>query len=189
MTTQNSCPQCGAEATLSTEEAKSAIPFGEVTWQQSVLGCASCGHEEPLETDDSVLADAIERARTESVQKMLASLKEQGLSMAHLERALGLAPRTAHHWKNGTFSAGTLALLRLVTTYPWLIELARLDFDPEVADSALVQAAETLLTKHGLTIEIKQSAPPTQTSNVVWLRSPESVRPVDDPNAPKVRIS
>lgn len=154
MTTQP-CPACGANTSIAPRTAISSIPFGQAEWQQSVLRCPNCSHEEPLPTDDSVLEAALDKARQDSVIAMLANLKEQGVTMAKLERAFGLAPRTTHHWKQGKFSAAALALLRVVATYPWMVEVSRLDFDPEVADSALLQATEKLLGNHGLIIPVK----------------------------------
>ena len=187
--TNHACPECGSEATLATHTAASSIPFGQAEWEQSVLRCSGCGHEEPLPTDDGILEAAVDKARQESVLVMLAKLKEAGVSMAMLERAFGLAPRTTHHWKQGKFSGAALALLRTAATYPWIAELARHDFDPEVADSALLRATEKLLRDHGLTIEVRQEAPVVPCrDNVVQLRPSASLRPVDDPNHPTVRI-
>lgn len=182
MTPPNQCPECGANANIVTQTATSSIPFGQVEWEQSVLRCSSCDHEEPLETEDAILESAITKARQESVLAMLSKLKEDGVTMAMLERAFGLAPRTTHHWKQGKFSGAALALLRTATTYPWTVEVARLDFDPEVADSALLQATEKLLGEHGLTIEVKQRTIVPCANNVVQVTFGNSVPPARDPN-------
>lgn len=187
--TANTCPECGASSVLATQTATSTIPFGEVQWEQSMLRCSSCGHEEHLPSDDTILETVVDKARQKSVLAMLSKLKEEGISMAEFERAFGLPSRTTHHWKQGKFSGAALALLRTAATYPWIVELARLDFDPEVADSALLQATEKRLGEHGVTIEVKQATPTRPyTDNVVQLRPSASVRPVDDPNRPTVRI-
>lgn len=187
MTTERTCPECCSPCEVCKTEQTRAIPFGEVRWEQSVLHCPSCGYNEPLETADSLLQAAIEKGRDESVRTMLTSLKNEGIPMAQLERSLGLAPRTAHHWKGGTHSAGVLALLRFVATYPWLVEVARLDFDVEVADSALLQAAEHLLAKHGLNVHIAQ-AEPTTADNVVDIRVSGSMPPLGGADDSKVYI-
>jgi transcriptional regulator with XRE-family HTH domain len=88
---------------------------------------------------------------------MLDELARQGLSMAYLERALSLSPRTIARWKNGELSASALALLRLVRCFPWLLKVARADFDNDKAHAELcsealrvMRAGEAANTGHGV---------------------------------------
>ena len=53
--------------------------------------------------------------------------------MAGMERVLGLPQRTMMRWKAGTFSDSAAALLRILATYPWMIDVADARFDPVYA--------------------------------------------------------
>lgn len=65
-----------------------------------------------------------------SVPRMLELLGAHGMSMAYIERALDLPVGTAVRWKAGECSAAALALLRIITTFPWVVEVAESGLDP-----------------------------------------------------------
>ncbi len=67
--------------------------------------------------------------------------------MAYVERALDLPARTVARWKSGEHSASALALLRVVATYPWMLEVAEHRFDLSVADAKVVMAAGKVFAK------------------------------------------
>jgi hypothetical protein len=50
--------------------------------------------------------------------------------MAYFERAFELPVRTGTRWKSGDFSSSSIALLRIVKTFPWMTEIAEARFDP-----------------------------------------------------------
>ena len=61
---------------------------------------------------------------------MLSHLSKIGYSMAAIERALELPQRTISRWKaNKELSSIGIALLRIIRTYPWILEVAEKKFD------------------------------------------------------------
>ncbi len=69
---------------------------------------------------------------------MLEMLSDSGVTMAYLERALGLPARTAERWKAGESSAAALALLRTITSFPWILEVADGGFERQATDAAIL---------------------------------------------------
>src|SRR5690606_15728742 len=81
-------------------------------------------------------------------KNILESMSNVGITMAMFERVFELPTRTLTRWKNGDFSASALALLRIVATYPWIIEVAEHKFEKNYANFAVVKiAANELLEK------------------------------------------
>ncbi len=144
MPTKIQCPACGSESvTTSHRDATISIPFGEpARFEESVNACATCGMEgDFLGQNDTIAAEAVKRAVSESARAIVDQLSSRGVSMAHFERALRLPQRTLARWKTGEVSHHAVALLRLVRTYPWLLEVADHSFDEGVALHTLVVEA------------------------------------------------
>jgi len=158
---------------------KEKIPFGCVNLKTSILRCTHCGKETELESDGAELARQIKEAQRASVRVMLESLKERDVSAAAIERAFGLSPRTANRWKQeGEFSASSLALLRTLATFPWLVEVAETNFDLDIAEATLIGAAEQVLAKHGIDAKLVEATPTQPSNNVIHLSTArQQVRP------------
>ncbi|MDI6739292.1 MAG: hypothetical protein QME74_02895, partial [Candidatus Edwardsbacteria bacterium] len=79
----------------------------------------------------------------ESVVSIIESFPVVGYSLAGIERALELPTRTLSRWKSGDFnaSAGSLALLRILKTYPWIIDVADVKYNEFDAKSILIREA------------------------------------------------
>jgi sensor c-di-GMP phosphodiesterase-like protein len=76
---------------------------------------------------------------------MINYLQEHDIKMAYLERALELPARTVNRWKTTDCSAAPLALLRIIRTYPWILEVADADYDESVSSSKLLEQAAKVL--------------------------------------------
>lgn len=60
---------------------------------------------------------------------------------AHFERVLGLKFGTVRGWrKTGRVSAVDAALLRIVATYPWMLDVAEENFSPVWVDRMVMAA-------------------------------------------------
>lgn len=150
MATKIQCPACGSDTvTTSRREATVPIPFGDpARFEETVNACLACGVEgDFLNQNDAVAAEAVKRAISNSARVIIDQLAARGVSMAHFERALRLPQRTLARWKTGETSHHAVALLRLVRTYPWLLDVADQSFDEGVAVQALIAEAGKALAE------------------------------------------
>ena len=56
------------------------------------------------------------------VPDLLESLQKRGISLAKLEAILGLPVRSTNRWNQGNCTASVVALLRIVTKYPHILD-------------------------------------------------------------------
>jgi hypothetical protein len=106
-----------------------------------MVKCRNCdeGYQDDGATE--VVRQAIAEADKASLRLIIESLEKERVTMAYMERALGLAPRTIARWKAGETSAAGLALLRIVRTFPWILRVARARFDASAAQREVESAA------------------------------------------------
>ena len=135
------CPACGSTQ-LERFEIKSLgrLTLGpEFFFDEIYFKCSSCSQEGDFlgETDRNYLS-AEKNAEFNFVKRAIKELGDAGISMAFFERVFELPTRTLTRWKNGDFSSSALALLRLVKTYHWLVEVAEHRFDPKFAKQAVI---------------------------------------------------
>jgi len=145
MSTQNyqlTCPACGSSTVVvSTGRRMIAAPLGPgVSVDVEVDTCGSCGERGDFaKRNDERIKSAEKQSATASVDTMLESLTRRECTMAYMERALSLPTRTIARWKAGDgISAPAITLLRMIATYPWLLEVADARYAPSVASSRLV---------------------------------------------------
>jgi len=109
-----------------------------------VLTCRKCGFEEYLPSNDETIARALSDLKKALMVLLLNDLNSSGLPNAYRERALGLPARTLARWKNEVSlmqSAAGHALMRLIRTFPWLLQVAEAEFDEKRARILLLKAA------------------------------------------------
>lgn len=144
------CPACGSgKVSRSETECTDKLTLGsEFTFKTINYKCNSCGEEGDFlaESDENYLA-AQKEAQVHLVKQILGNLHQVGISMALFERVFELPARTLTRWKNGDFSSTSVALLRLVSTCPWIIEVAEYKFDPTSARNILIKVAAQEFTK------------------------------------------
>ena len=143
-----SCPVCGSEK-LSKNIRKISIPvkYGrEVQIDETVYTCEECKVEGDFANEnDEIIEQAIELAKSKSAGSMLDDLSTQGIRMAYFERALSLPTRTLARWKKGEISASGLALLKVVRTIPWVLDIADEDFDETYVNKRIVQESNAII--------------------------------------------
>jgi hypothetical protein len=146
------CPVCGStDIESGTEHREYPIGFGEVAKLDVVVNrCRSCQESgDFLAASDPAIEAAIVAAEDRLASKSIDVLAAQGYTMASCERALGLAPRTMGRWKSGHISESARVLLKILRTFPWVLEVAKSKFSQSAADhelrrhAAFVQASTT----------------------------------------------
>ena len=143
------CPVCGSTNTQKRTSSSSVqVLYGpSVTYVTIENQCRDCGEEGDFDAEnDNQIEHALESSKKASVTPMLNALAAQGISNAYLERALGLPTRTVARWKNGELSSSALALLRIVRTFPWILEVADNGFSQDVVASSLIRTAGELIS-------------------------------------------
>jgi len=126
------------------------VPYGpRFHVDEFVDTCRRCGESGDFANRNETLIDEKKaEAVKASVVSMLAALSDSGITMAYFERALSLPARTLARWKEGQLSASGAALLRLVRTYPWLLEVADEGFDQRHANVMLMQGAAAVVAQY-----------------------------------------
>ncbi len=161
----NECSICNSK-NLRLEENDENIhaPFGSIaTIKKKKYICSDCGFSF---YPDQYLAErekALEKSKKDSIPAILNNLKENGYNMSVIERSLDLPARTISRWKSKRDgNAMGLALLRIVNTYPWIIDVAQHKFDSIYSCAMLVQnTAKEMLD---FTIKINNNFPVSATS-------------------------
>ncbi|MDA3822348.1 MAG: hypothetical protein PF450_07045, partial [Bacteroidales bacterium] len=75
---------------------------------------------------------------------ILTSLNRDGYSNASMERALGLPSRTLARWKKENSispSSSGIALMRIIRSFPWILDIAENNFDQKKAMSIFLTNA------------------------------------------------
>ena len=138
------CPACGShQVARSEKESFNQLTLGAKFFFKEInYKCNSCTEEGDFlaETDKNYLA-AQKEAQSDLVKRLLETMNNAGITMAMFERVFELPARTLTRWKNGDFSSSALALLRTVTTYPWIIEVAENKFEKKYSKCAVITAA------------------------------------------------
>lgn len=150
MSTPITCPACGsADVRTSYRDSTLEVPLAPpATYRERVDECRTCGTDgDFLGENDARIDEALSRAGKASARHLIESLADDGVSMAYFERALGLSPRTLTRWKAGECSASSLALLRLVRTYPWLLRVADASYNETAARDELLRTANSTVSE------------------------------------------
>ncbi len=138
------CPSCGSNDVLRNEkESRGRLTLGQEFFYKEILyKCNSCEEEGDFnaENDESFL-NAQKDAQAIFAKNILENMSNVGITMAMFERVFELPARTLTRWKNGDFSASALALLRIVATYPWIIEVAEHKFEKNYASFVVIKIA------------------------------------------------
>ncbi|EKE07800.1 MAG: hypothetical protein ACD_17C00512G0003 [uncultured bacterium] len=141
------CPACGS-AELKSEIKRIAVPvvYGDpVEYEERIDQCLLCGERGDFAGgNDARIEEALAGAKKHFVKFILERISNCGIKVAYLERALDLPPRTVSRWKNGESSAASIALLRTISMFPWILEVADSGFDQNTADMILINQANKI---------------------------------------------
>lgn len=139
---KRSCPVCGNEDMNEiTFELQTQLTLGdEFTVKGPARQCPNCEHVEEDIQSSEPFREAVLAATQQSVNNMIDHLRAEGLKMSYIERAFELPSKTLNRWKSGGESSATsLAFLRTLVTYPFVVEVAMKRFDQAFAQQVLLR--------------------------------------------------
>lgn len=79
------------------------------------------------------------------VNLLIDSLEDKKISFSYLERALELPFGTIQRWKEGDITPEEMTLLKIISVYPWIIQVADNQFNHKVANAVLVKEASKII--------------------------------------------
>lgn len=82
------------------------------------------------------------RWKKKMMPKIIKALVLAGASPAYIERALELEFGSLKKWANGKFRNEDFALISIIASYPWLLEVADEQFRPMFAAGRMLIAAD-----------------------------------------------
>lgn len=138
------CPACGSHDVEALSEQRShQLTLGEeFNYLEHVYKCKTCGEMGDFDNKND---DSFKLAEQEALKKLVPYLVEalatNNISMAQFERAFELPQRTLTRWKSGDFSSASVALLRVIKTFPFIVNVAEKKFEPGFAHRSLVMEA------------------------------------------------
>jgi transposase-like protein len=129
------CPVCGSSdfsVVESTKEVRDLLASKEVVVNN--YSCNTCNATGDFaDSNDSILEQALEDVKLSTVSSIIDEFcARMNTSLAGIERALELPQRTLVKWKRRAVapSAAGVALLKVIHTYPWVMEVAQSGYDP-----------------------------------------------------------
>lgn len=126
------CPLCESDNVSSSSHKRTVVaPLGvPVAYDHHLDVCAKCGEKGDFsKANDVRIQKAEAESATLSVGRLLDDLASRGISPSYIERAMAMPALTVARWRDGTASAEALALLRVIHTYPWILEVADRRFE------------------------------------------------------------
>lgn len=147
------CPNCGSEniKVVLQKESRQLTLGPEFSYEIPMSVCEICGEEGDFAGDADVFR---EKAITDAKKNLAAHLIEDiqklnGLKLAYVERAFELPQRTiSSKWRSGVSASG-LALLRIISAMPWIVNIA----DNKFTESAIGYEIARVLRDKGATFE------------------------------------
>lgn len=135
-----SCPACGSvDIEANDGQDKISVPYGpEVEYTKTIHRCHACGTVGDFTGDnDAKIKFAQAKSQGESAKFMIEQLTTSpddrpALTPSYIERALRIQSGSTKLWKMGMISDVALALLRIIHTFPWLLQVSDADFNPEI---------------------------------------------------------
>ncbi len=151
------CPICGIGELIRKEEKEvvNDLFAGEYTITRVYYICPVCGEEGDFFNENENAVSEIEKnLKKTSIKNIIDHLEKMGHRLAGIERSLELPQRTLSKWKNEHIeaSAAGVSLLKYIYIYPWLLELADKNFDPQEAQMLLWRESFKELFGHGESI-------------------------------------
>lgn len=132
------CMACGStDVTVHREPMEVCAPYGVTEMIEDIYtDCHDCYESISITYNERVEIDqAYKRSCDSSIEPILEYLNDKtDYSMAAIERVLHLPARTLYRMKSEKeYSSAAIALLRMIRTFPWLLDVAAKDYDSEVA--------------------------------------------------------
>jgi DNA-binding transcriptional regulator YiaG len=126
------CPACGSKnITSGKKKGIIVIPYGEeAVFLETIYTCFDCDTSGDFIGENAhIVKKAVRTCEINSVKNMINWMYEIGISNSYFERALRLTFGTVNRWKSGDITPSDLSLLRIVRTYPWILEISDKNFE------------------------------------------------------------
>lgn len=138
------CPLCDYKLELKKIKNEGVLPSGnKFYFDDKIYHCTNCKFEQSVGTESKSYLVSKKNAMHSTVKGIVTNLQEKFQNLLYIERTLDLPRRTLSRWKHsGEGSASTLLLLKMLETFPFLIDVAEQKFDPVFAEKALVDAVK-----------------------------------------------
>lgn len=132
------CPICGIGELekVDYEEKVNDLFAGEVIIKRTYYKCPECGEMADFFNENEKDLKLVDKeVRQKSVDNIVKKLLDQGYKLASIERSLELPQRSLSKWRKGhpDPSAAVVSLLKYVSTFPWLLEVADKNYVSEDA--------------------------------------------------------
>lgn len=140
------CPVCGL-GQLEEQSVSRVIREsfgGSLTVSIKNYYCGICESDgDFFDENEKVIENEVEALKKNAINNILNDFSKNNISMAAIERALRLPQRTLTKWKKGASrpSASGMTLMKLLRTFPWLLEVADHDFDYNEAQKIYLRNA------------------------------------------------
>lgn len=149
MKTNSVCPSCGESVEFKLEKGLTRVIKVDCYQSFNVtldrVQCPVCGFKGSLDGKNEEGLLAAKKESDNQASNMLVDEITKFEKAASIERSLGLPARTFNRWRTQNRSSAALVLLKLVTTYPWLVKVAEFGYEPSVAKNELYAQAALLL--------------------------------------------
>ncbi|MES2614701.1 MAG: hypothetical protein V4591_04725 [Bdellovibrionota bacterium] len=145
------CPVCDSSNiessySMSDYTAPMGVPVPMKLITNTCRDCGEAGDFEAL--NDRAIEEAQKKSRFSAVLNLLSDLESKNIKMAYIERTLGLPQRTIARWKGGEYSASGFALLQIIHSFPWILEVAKSNFDPVVGLQHLLTESTKIFSQY-----------------------------------------
>lgn len=146
-----SCPACGSEAVVTEKvEREISLSFGvKKTISIDQNTCSECGMQGDFTgINDTIISESYDKANLDVVNSIVEDFAGNKTSMAAIERSLDLPQRTLTKWKNNLShpSSTGVALMKMIGTFPWLLDVAEANYDPAISQKIFIKSAvDTLM--------------------------------------------
>ena len=115
-------------------------------YKEAIYSC-DCGYKiESASTTTKNHKYAVKEANDKLCAKIIDDLEANGYKAIHIERCLGLGIGTLKKWKAGNTEDVSLALLKMIRSFPNIIDVA----DQNFSDSAVQEFMLTQAVKMGI---------------------------------------
>lgn len=142
------CPACGSqEISREIHESFDQLTLGaQFSFKEVSYRCSTCDETgDFLAENDEYYLVARKKAEVDFVKKVLFYIGAGfGRSFPQAERSLELPFGILRKWNSGDFSSSEVALLRIIMTYPWILEVAENKFEKKFSKEELVRQAKLI---------------------------------------------
>jgi len=150
---EKNCPVCGSHSIVCNEVKENIDEAfgGRKTISVKEYMCEDCESEgDFFDENEECLKTTIAALKDVAVTNILDDFSNTPMSFSSMERALELPQRTLTKWKNNASrpSSTGIALLKLLRTFPWLIEVAEHKYDYAVAQKIHIADAVQQMMNH-----------------------------------------